>query len=238
MPTLLLSDLHLPSQPSPLRSAFADFLAGPARSAQAVYILGDLFEYWIGDDVGQREYAPELAAMRALADSGVRLRFMHGNRDFLAGRGFAAASGAELLPDPLRIELCGAPTLLSHGDIFCTDDFAYQRWRRLSRKPLVQAIYRRLPQALRLRIAKAARAGSANKPAAIMDVNDAAVRQAFLEHGVRRIIHGHTHRPAEHHYELGGQTGERIVLADWRPQLYEYLICDETGWRRQRLDPG
>jgi len=237
MSTLLLSDLHLPNQPSPLRGAFARFLAGPARSAETVYILGDLFEYWIGDDVGQREYGPEFTALRALADSGVKIRFMHGNRDFIVGKRFAAATGVELLPDPLRIELGGIPTLLSHGDIFCTDDLAYQRWRRFSRNPLAQAIYHRLPEAMRLRVAGTARAGSENKPSMIMDVNEQAVRQAFVKHGVTRIIHGHTHRPAEHHYDIDGRTCERIVLADWRPQHLEYVISDASGWRRQIFDP-
>ncbi len=237
MTTLLLSDVHLPNQPSPLRAAFVRFLAGPARAAETVYILGDLFEYWIGDDVGQREYGPEFTALRALSDSGVRIRFMHGNRDFLVGKRFAAATGVELLPDPLRLELAGVPTLLSHGDIFCTDDLAYQRWRRFSRNPLAQAIYHRLPESLRLRVAGTARAGSENKPSMIMDVNEAAVRNAFVQYKVPRIIHGHTHRPAEHAYDIDGQACERIVLADWRPQRLEYVICDASSWRRQLFDP-
>ena len=237
MTTLLLSDIHLPNQPSPLRDAFARFLASPARAAETVYILGDLFEYWIGDDVGRREYGPEFAALRALSDSGVRVRFMHGNRDFLVGKDFAATTGVELLPDPLRLELAGVPTLLSHGDIFCTDDHAYQRWRRFSRNPLAQAAYHRLPESMRLRVAGTARAGSENKPSMIMDVNDAAVRAAFVRYDVQRIIHGHTHRPAEHTYEIDGRPCERIVLADWRPQHLEYLICDASSWRRQIFDP-
>ena len=239
MSVLLLSDLHLPLEPSPLREGFARFLAGPARQAEAVYILGDLFEYWIGDDAGLRDYAAEILQLRALADSGVPVRFMHGNRDFLVGRRFAAAAGVELLRDPLRLELDGVPTLLSHGDRWCTDDRAYQRWRRFSRNPLVQRAFGLLPESRRHRIAGAARKQSevdkSNKPEAIMDVNEAAVRQAFRAHGARRIIHGHTHRPAEHHYDIDGTPRERIVLADWRPGHREYLICADGGLRRETL---
>jgi len=236
---LLLSDLHLPLQASPLREAFAGFLAGPARRAEAVYILGDLFEYWIGDDAGLRDYAAEVLALRALADSGVRLRFMHGNRDFLVGRRFAAAAGLELLRDPLRLELGGVPTLLSHGDRWCTDDRAYQRWRRFSRNPLAQRLFGLLPEARRRRIAGMARSQSevdkSHKPQAIMDVNEAAIRHALVAHQVRRIIHGHTHRPAEHHYDFDDGPRQRIVLADWRPEHIEYLVCDGAGLRRQTL---
>jgi UDP-2,3-diacylglucosamine hydrolase len=235
MSTLLLSDLHLPNQPSPLREAFKGFLAGPARAARTVYILGDLFEYWIGDDVGQREYGPELAALRALSSSGVRIGFMHGNRDFMVGKRFAAASGMELLHDPLPIQLGGVSTLLSHGDIFCIDDLAYQRWRSFSRNPLAQAIYRLLPESARLRVAGEARTGSEKKPPTILDVNDAAIREAFVKYGVTRIIHGHTHRPAEHPYTIDGRTCERIVLADWRPPRFEYLSIEGKDLQRRIL---
>jgi UDP-2,3-diacylglucosamine hydrolase len=237
MISLLLSDLHLPLEDSPLRRGFARFLAGPAREADEVYILGDLFEYWIGDAAGLRDYAAEVLALRALADRGVRLRLMHGNRDFLVGRRFAAAAGVELLPDPLRVELNGVPTLLSHGDLWCTDDQAYQRWRRFSRRPLVQRLFGLLPERQRQRIAGAARRQStvdkSHKPEAIMDVNEAAVRAAFRAHGVGRIVHGHTHRPAEHHYELDGAARQRIVLADWRPEHLEYLACGAQGLERR-----
>ena len=235
--TLLLSDLHLPNTPSPLREGFLRFLGGPAQGAQAVYILGDLFEYWIGDDVGLHEYAAEAAAMRALANAGTRVLLMHGNRDFLVRRRFAAAAGLELLPDPLRLELCGGPALLSHGDLWCTEDLDYQRWRRFARNPLRQAVFLRLPVSMRRRVAEKARASSQDKPMNITDVSEAAVRAAFSQYGVDRIIHGHTHRPAEHAYTIDGQACERIVLADWRPQRLEYVICDANSWRRQLFDP-
>jgi UDP-2,3-diacylglucosamine hydrolase len=225
--TLLLSDLHLPRDPSPLRAAFQRFLQGPARSARAVYILGDLFDAWIGDDAGLHDFAPEIAALRAVSAAGVALYFMAGNRDFLIGEDFAAATGAQLLPDPLRVELDGVATLLSHGDLFCTEDRGYQRWRRFSRHPAPRALFAAFPLALRRAIGgharQRSREGQRELPQYLMDVNEAAVREAFQRHRVRRIIHGHTHRPADHAYDDHGQRLERIVLADWRPDRHEYL---------------
>ena len=145
-PTILLSDLHLPPAPSPLREAFLRFLAGPARQADSVYILGDLFEYWIGDAEGLAHYAPEARALKALTAAGVPVYYQHGNRDFMVGADFFEATGVTLLPDPATVELGGVSTLLSHGDLFCTGDLAYQRWRRFSRNPLSQWVYRRLPR--------------------------------------------------------------------------------------------
>ena len=235
MSTLLLSDLHLPNEASPLRAAFARFLAGPARQAEAVYILGDLFEYWIGDDVGMREYATEVGELRMLRHHGVPIFLMHGNRDFVVGRRFASAAGVELIADPLKLDLAGAPTLLSHGDIFCTDDRAYQRWRRFSHNKFAQSLFHLLPEAQRQRVAGAARSGSKHKPKEIMDVNEEAVRAAFRRYQVSRIIHGHTHRPAEHRYDIDGRACERVVLADWQPDRLEYLRCDAQGLQRQVL---
>lgn len=238
-PTLLLSDLHLPNTPSPLRDTFLAFLAGPARAAQAVWILGDLFEYWIGDAEGLADYDDECQALRALADSGVTVHFQHGNRDFMLGRRFAQAAGLQLHADPLIVDLHGTPTVLSHGDLWCTDDRAYQRWRRFSRNPLAQAIYRRLPRAVRLKVAGEARAGSSrgDKPAAILDVSQAAIDTAFAQFGVGRIIHGHTHRPGRHTALAGRRQVERIVLADWRPGHCEVLRCDAEGLSRVVLPP-
>jgi UDP-2,3-diacylglucosamine hydrolase len=239
MSILLLSDLHLPNEASPLRSAFARFLTGPARQATAVYLLGDLFEYWIGDDVGLRDYAEEVSELRMLRHHGAHIFFMHGNRDFLVGHRFATAAGVELVADPLKIDLAGTPTLLSHGDIFCTDDHAYQRWRRISRNKFGQSLFHLLPESRRLSIAGNVRSRNQvvkrNKPDAIMDVNEGSVRDAFRRHQVSRIIHGHTHRPAEHAYNIDGRACQRIVLADWRPERLEYLHCDEQGWRRETV---
>lgn len=235
-PTLLISDLHLPVQPSPLREAFLAFLAGPARSAEALYILGDLFEYWIGDDAGLADYAAETAALRELADSGVRVRLMRGNRDFLVGHRFAQAAGLRIVHNHRRVDFAGTPTLLLHGDTLCTEDRAYQRWRRFSHNRLVRRCFLALPVALRRGIAGQARgrseADKRNKPEAIMDVSAHAVRAAFRRHHVGRIIHGHTHRPADHRVEVDGHQLERIVLADWRDHRFEYLVCDDSGCRR------
>lgn len=233
---LLLSDLHLPPQPSPLRDAFARFLQGPAREADRIYILGDLFEYWVGDDIGLQVYAPEVAQLATLGALGVPVFLMHGNRDFMVGRDFSDITGAKILNDPCVIEdLPDGPALLSHGDIFCTDDEAYQRWRAFSRRPAAKWLYLRLPLFLRERIAGKLRGQSAQKAlrsAAIMDVNAGAIAQTFERHAIRRIIHGHTHRPAEH-VDAAGR--ERVVLADWTPQRMEYLELSAEGARRMLL---
>jgi len=233
---LLISDLHLPLAASPLRDRFAQFLAGPARAASALYILGDLFEVWIGDDAGLAEYGIERACLRALTRAGVPVYFQHGNRDFLVGKAFAAATGVEILPDPVIVELGGVRTLLSHGDRWCTDDAAYQRWRRFSRNGMVQAVYGALPRSWRERFAGTVRAhsdaGKQYKPADIMDVNDGAIRAAFRAHGVAQMIHGHTHRPATHDYQVDGRACRRHVIADWRPGQCEALRVDGSGVQR------
>jgi UDP-2,3-diacylglucosamine hydrolase len=238
--TLFISDLHLPAGPSPLREAFGRFLAGPARGAEAVYILGDLFEVWIGDDAGLAEYAREASALRALTDSGVPVYFQHGNRDFLVGPRFAEATGVRLLPDPAVVDLHGTPTLISHGDLFCTDDVRYQRWRRFARNRLIQAVFNRLPRATRERIAGGVRAGTTadmkSKPLDIMDANESAIEAAFGEHGVARLIHGHTHRPRDHRHVTGRSESVRHVLADWQPGRCEALRVDSTGVERVKLD--
>jgi len=235
-PVLLLSDLHLPNTASPLREAFLRFVEGPARAASAVYILGDLFEYWIGDAEGLRDYATEARALKQLSERSVPIYFMHGNRDFLVGSSYARAGGLQLLPDPVVVDLAGTRTLLSHGDRWCIDDHAYQRWRRFSRNPVIQTLFRPLPEFLRRRIAGTARSRSdtdkRNKPESIMDVNAEAVAQAVKAAGVRRLIHGHTHRPAEHGVMLGREAIQRIVLADWREDRFEYLSVDAAGCRR------
>jgi UDP-2,3-diacylglucosamine hydrolase len=238
---LLLSDLHLPNEPSPLREGFLRFLAGPARQAEAVYILGDLFEYWVGDDVGVDDYAAEISALRALTASGVAVYFIAGNRDFLVGRGFAKATGVQLLGDPLVVELGGVKTLLSHGDLLCTDDKSYQRWRRFSHNRVAQWLFMRLPKSRRHAIAGGLRhksgADKRNKPSAIMDVNEAAVVAAMKRYGVTRLIHGHTHRPADHLLRVGVDRATRLVLADWHDEHMEYLTVDaREGCVRRRIE--
>jgi len=191
---------------------------------------------WVGDDAGLREYSAERACLRALTGAGTPVYFQHGNRDFLVDGPFAAATGVQMLADPLLIELAGVPTLVSHGDVFCTDDVGYQRWRRFSRRPSVQSVYRALPLSWRERIAGGIRAnsdaGKQTKPAEIMDVNETAIRAAFQQHGAQRLIHGHTHRPADHDYDIDGRTCRRHVLADWHPGRCEALRVDAAGVQR------
>lgn len=235
-PTLFLSDLHLPPEPSPLRERFLRFLNGPAREAAAVYLLGDLFESWIGDDVGLQLYAPEVAALAALTARGVAVYFQHGNRDFMVGADFFALTGITPLRDPQLVSLHGHNTLVSHGDVFCTDDRGYQRWRRFSRVRLFQWIFMRLSRARREKIAGGLRSGSdrakANKAENIMDVNPRAVRSAMAQHGVTRLIHGHTHRPGTYAVDLPIGPAERVVLPDWREDSFDCLRVDAQGLRR------
>lgn len=243
MTDLLLADLHLPlpgsqAKASFLNEAFLRFCSGPARQAQRVFLLGDLFETWVGDDVGIRQYADAVAALRALSDRGVAVFTQTGNRDFLLGPRFAAATGSTALADEAVLTLAdGVPTLLAHGDTYCTDDLGYQRWRRFSRHRLAQWLFLRLPVGQRQRIAGELRSGStsakANKPMAIMDVNASAIEHAFRRSGVRRLIHGHTHRPADHTLTVDGERCERLVLADWRPDRLEWLAIQDSGVTRQ-----
>lgn len=235
MATLFISDLHLcPSRPDIAR-LFLDFLADPAREAEALYILGDLFEYWAGDDDLDDPFnAGACAALRSLSDSGVPLYFMAGNRDFLAGERFSRAAGLKLLPDPALIEVAGTTTLLMHGDTLCTDDAAYQAFRAEVRSPEWRQAFLALPLAQRKAQIEALRreseAQKRTKPMEIMDANPAAVLQALTFHRCTRLVHGHTHRPAHHRLEFDGRACERWVLPDW----YEkggYLSCDSDGWR-------
>ena len=239
MTTLFLSDIHLDdSRPEALEWLLA-FLTGPAREAAAVYILGDLFEYWIGDDappVGARRLARESAN---LVETGVPCHFLHGNRDFLLGEEYAARARLRLLPEAIVEPLYGTPTLLLHGDTLCTDDVEYQAFRQQARDPAWQSAILKLPVEERLRMAREARDASARHtgatPMEIMDVNEAAVKDAFETHSVNRMIHGHTHRPAVHHHELAdGTNAERIVLADWYTEA-SYLELTAAGARSVTL---
>ncbi|MFO1407072.1 MAG: UDP-2,3-diacylglucosamine diphosphatase [Steroidobacteraceae bacterium] len=219
MTTLFTSDLHLdPREPEIVRQ-FIDFLDGEAREADALYVLGDLFEVWIGDDDPEPMARDVVAALRRLTDSGVPCRVMHGNRDFLLGRRFCAATGATLVPDGAIVELNGERVLLMHGDLLCTDDTSYQRLRRIVRNPVVQWAYLALSLERRRALAERMRAGSrmhtGSAAPEIMDVNAGAVAEAFRRNGVRTIVHGHTHRPAVHELVVDGTPARRIVLGDW-----------------------
>lgn len=234
-PMLFISDLHLsPGRPRPVK-LFHHFVDTVASGAGGLFILGDFFEAWVGDDELDVPFnAAIVAALRRLADSGTPLFFLPGNRDFLVGEDFARAAGLTMLPDPVTIDLSGTPTLLSHGDLFCTDDAAYQAFRSQVRNPEWQAGFLAQPLAERQALAKSLRERSerakADKTPVIMDVNPTAVLAAIHAHGVARLIHGHTHRPARHEIRIGEKTVERWVLPDW----YEtggYLLCDDSGCR-------
>ncbi len=238
MTTLFISDLHLSDQRPAITEAFIGFLEGEARGAKALYILGDLFEVWLGDNMVLPEYARAIEAMHRLADAGVPLFVMHGNRDFLLGADFAAMSGAQLLPESTVIDLHGTPTLLLHGDTLCTDDVEYQKFRTMVRNPAWQAeVLAKSPEerlALARQFREMSMAEMQGKSEAIMDVNADAVEAAFREAGVRQMIHGHTHRPAIHDLEIDGEPARRIVLGDWYDQG-SVLECDPEGCRLRTL---
>ena len=217
---LFISDLHLSAERPEANERFIAFIEGKARGAEALYVLGDLFESWIGDDeIVERFNAVVAGFFAALVRSGTPLYVMHGNRDFLIGERFCRETGAKLLQDPTVVEIGGVPTLLMHGDTLCTDDLDYQAWRARTRNPAAQGMFLSKPLAERRAMSAMIREKSkeviAGKPAEIMDVNAAAVREAFHRHGVTRMIHGHTHRPGRHELEVDGRHCERWVLPDW-----------------------
>ena len=237
--TLFISDLHLSGERPAINRRLFAFLREQAPRAAVLYVLGDLFEYWIGDEELDAADGDPLArkvaeAFGALSRSGVGVRLMHGNRDFLIGKRFCEVSGARLLQDPAVEKIGSARTLLMHGDTLCTDDLDYQAWRRIARSRDWQREFlakslperRKALQALREKSKEVVGA----KPAEIMDVNEGAVREALRAHSLTRLVHGHTHRPARHELEVDGRRCERWVLPDW----YErggYLAIDDAGPR-------
>lgn len=231
---LFISDLHLcPERPHVTR-LFLEFLSDRATQAEALYILGDLFEYWAGDDdLDDLHHQSVIEGMRALSDHGTAVYVMHGNRDFLMGQGFSAASGATLLTDPVTVDLYGKTAVLTHGDMLCTDDTEYQQFRGVVREPKWQKEFLGLPLVQRkAKIAELrgrSEEAKSYKDAAIMDVNQNAVAEFLRSHGYPSLlIHGHTHRPARHQIEIDGRHCERIVLADWG-DTGSCLVCTEQG---------
>jgi len=224
MTTLFISDLHLDAERPGITELFGDFILREAREARALYILGDLFEAWVGDDDPSDAGAFVAAKLKALSDDGVPVYFIRGNRDFLLGNEYARRAGMTILPDPAVILLHGTPTLIGHGDLLCTDDLAYQQFRTQTRDPRWLAQFLSQPLAARLAFAAQARAASkarfgelqaSGMSETITDVSAETVASMFSRYGVRRMIHGHTHRPAIHH-EADDCT--RIVLGDWYTQ--------------------
>ena len=232
MTTLFISDLHLEADRPDIAAQFFEFLETEARVAEALYILGDLFEAWVGDDDPNPHYLECKQAIRALADSGVPVYFMHGNRDFLIGEGFAADTGAVIIADPTLVDLYGTNVLLSHGDALCTDDVEYQQVRTMTRDPAWQAAMLAKPLEERIAIARHARQESTARGQTldmdIMDVNQGAVERALRESGADVLLHGHTHRPDVHVINLGERQAKRIVLGDWYEQG-SYVRWDESG---------
>lgn len=229
---LLVSDLHLEPQRPDLVRAFLHLLETRARGAEALYILGDLFEAWIGDDA-MGAFEQEIAtALRQLADSGTAVYLMHGNRDFLIGKAFCRQAGCRLLPDRHLSDFHGRRVLLMHGDTLCTRDEGYQKLRRILRHPLTLFVLRHLPLASRQKLARKLRSESRQQTRAkamdITDVTEAEVERELHAARVTTLIHGHTHRPACHELLLDGQPAERIVLGDW----------DRRGWVLEASEAG
>ena len=238
MTTLFISDLHLEAGKPEIGTQFLEFLEGEARDADAVYILGDLFESWVGDDDPNPHYAVMKGALRSLVDTGVPVFFMHGNRDFMISTQFAEETGVTILDDPETIELHGDKVMLSHGDALCIDDKQYQQVRLMTRNPEWQAMMRAKPLAERLAFAENARKQSQayndSVGEDIMDVNQDAVVGTFRNRDIHILLHGHTHRPAIHEIDLGGRIGRRIVLGDWFEQG-SVVRWDENGPRLETI---
>ena len=231
MSVLFISDLHLEAERPDIVRAFLHFLATRASQAEALYILGDFFEVWIGDD-GMDEFQRSIAAaLRRLSASGTRIYLMHGNRDFLIGQRFCREAGCTLLSDPHKVQMNGEPVLLMHGDSLCTLDVGYMKLRRWLRNPLSLLILRNLPLSTRQKLARKlrneSRAQTRMKASDIVDVTPEEVVRIMAEYGVRTLIHGHTHRPAVHELIVNGQAARRIVLGDWDRQGWALQIDDE-----------
>lgn len=225
MTTVFISDLHLEEQRPDITEAFHRFIREQASQADTLYILGDFFEAWIGDDEGTLLQNAVADSLQALSAGGTRLFLMHGNRDFLLGQDFCERVGGQLLDDPTVIDLYGEPTLLMHGDSLCTADLAYQKFRKNMRNPAWQQAFLQRPLADRQVAARQIReismAQNKGKQQTIMDVTPAEVVQQMADHGVRQLIHGHTHRPAVHDLEINGQPARRIVLGDWGNAVWQ-----------------
>lgn len=239
-PTLFISDLHLSAERPAPTALFLNFLHERASRAHALYILGDLFEVWIGDDAIHPAYSPVLNALRELT-ARVPVYVMHGNRDFLMGDAFAQVSGCRLLAEPAVINLNGQRTLLMHGDVLCTDDVEYQRFRTQVRDPETQRQFLGMTVEQRIATARqfrdASRERNRYKAEEIMDVNQDAVAETMRTHDVRLLIHGHTHRPGIHAFDLDDRRAHRIVLGDWYEQG-SVLVCNEGNHCLETLAPA
>jgi UDP-2,3-diacylglucosamine hydrolase len=220
--TLFISDLHLAADRPEIGEQLIEFLKKEATQADALFILGDLFEVWIGDDDPDPYNAGIEHALGSVVKSGTPVFFMHGNRDFMIGKKFSMETGVQLIPDPFVIGLYGKDILLSHGDAYCTDDVEYQAIRKMTRDPEWQAMMLEKPleerRAFAVQAREASKAHGEGIDEVISDVNVEAIEQAMLENKVRLMVHGHTHRPSVHAQTINGMTAKRIVLGDWYEQ--------------------
>jgi len=220
--TLFIADLHLQTEEPAITAGFLRFLQGEARHADALYILGDLFEAWIGDDDPNPLHREIAIAIKALLDSGVPCFFVHGNRDFLLGKRYARDCGMTLLAEETVLDLYGRNILIMHGDTLCTDDTGYLAFRAKVHNPWIQTLFLALPLFIRSRIAAKMRAGSkaanSSKSMTIMDVNPQAVASVMAKHQVQWLIHGHTHRPYMHDLTVNDKPAHRVVLGAWHTE--------------------
>jgi UDP-2,3-diacylglucosamine hydrolase len=230
--TLFISDLHLEPERPEITRLFCNFLQRHAVQADALYILGDFFATWIGEDDSSDFKKFIIKQLQTLTRQGIAVYFMHGNRDFLIGKQFLAQTGCRFLSDPTVIQLYGVPTLLMHGDTLCTDDSNYLRFRRVARNPLLQRLFLRLPLSWRQKIAQGLRKSSSKQ---LIDATPTEIARVIKRYDVLLLIHGHTHRPAIHYFNLDQQRVCRIVLGDWDDTTGSVLICRPNG--QQRLLP-
>ncbi|MGL5336976.1 MAG: UDP-2,3-diacylglucosamine diphosphatase [Enterovibrio sp.] len=233
MTTLFIADLHLKQNTPNVTAHFLRFLREEASQAQALYILGDLFEFWVGDDEPQPLHDEVAQALHALSQSGVAIFFIHGNRDFLVGKQFAKKAGITLLPDHHLVDLYGIPTLIMHGDTLCTDDLAYQNYRKKVHNKKLQWVFKHLPLWVRQKIGATIRQRSHEKnhqsPTQIAAVNQQALEEVMLQYQVLHLIHGHTHEGKQYTFDLQGKKAERFVLGDWHTHS-STLVCRTNGW--------
>lgn len=233
MTILFISDLHLDSNQPDIAAIFLNFLSTQARECEALYILGDFFESWIGDDDNNAFHQKIISALKELNYAHIPVYLMVGNRDFLLGKQFAKETGCQLLTDPSIVDLYGVRTLIMHGDTLCVNDKNYLRFRSVVRNSFVQSLFLALPLFLRRKIASFLRKKSLGKkkPMEIMDADASAIKKVMQKHHVSLLIHGHTHRPTIENFVVDGKEHTRIVLSDWH-QKGNVLVCEKNGEKR------
>tara|TARA_B100000900_G_scaffold372494_1_gene352447 strand:- start:1428 stop:2153 length:726 start_codon:yes stop_codon:yes gene_type:complete len=239
MTTVFLSDIHISDQHPEISKHLEEFLLEEGSKTDAIFVLGDLFEYWLGDDDPNPLFREIKQLLKRLSDKNISIFFIHGNRDFLIGESFAEETGCHILNDPHIIDLCDKRVLISHGDMFCTDDKEYQLFRNQTRDPAWKEFILSKSLSFREEFAKQARLESSKHISSnkneIMDVNKDEILKMYEKYNVDIIIHGHTHRPAIHDVFFNGRNCQRIVLGDWYEQG-SILKCDETGFDLIELD--